>query len=110
MFFACRWPYIAAGDYSLDLLHLFMHYICAVVEQPTVTLLRWAATVTRILALQPSSAADQEVFSLVNSEIRIHLPARIIITRPYVYMEKLHNQLCLERREQFTAQHNMASQ
>jgi len=60
----CLQVAVAAGDCSLDFIPLLM----TVVEQPQVSLLlQWAATTKSILALQPSSAAIQRGFSLVNS-------------------------------------------
>jgi len=58
-----------------------MYYIYSGISKVTFAAMGSPATVTSIFEVQPSSAAAQKVFSLVNSGIRIHLPARIIITR-----------------------------
>ena len=74
---------IAAGDYPLDLCSIFL--CAAVVEQPQVTFLQWAATVKSILTVQPSSAVVQRVLSLVNLGFTYQQGQDYI----YIYMEKL---------------------
>jgi len=69
---SCLQVAMAARDYPLDLIHLLMCYSGGT-NTSYITLLQWAANAKNILAVQPSSAAIQRVFSL---RLGLHLMCR----------------------------------
>ena len=74
----CLQVAIAAGDYPPSNLMQWWN-------SHKIFLLQWAATAKSILAVLPSSTAIQREFSIKFSWI--HLTARTIITRLYLYEE-----------------------